>query len=69
MTYTYSDLEVARYIEREAAKIYDIVHVLKDEDENLSRIAPSTTLSLVWNDLVSLRCDLEEIVYERAGKI
>jgi hypothetical protein len=68
MTYTYSDLEVARYIEREAAKIHDIVHMLKDEDENLSRIA-STAMSLVWNDLVSLRCDLEEIVYERSEKI
>jgi hypothetical protein len=69
MTYTYSDLEVARYIEREAAKIHYIVDMLKDEDENLSRIAPSTALSIVWNDLVSLRCDLEKIVYERAEKI
>jgi hypothetical protein len=69
MTYQYSDMEVARYIEREAEKVSALVHMLMCEDENLSRSTLGTALSFIWNDIVSIRCDLEELSYERMEKI
>jgi len=66
---TYTDMEMARMNEREAEKISNLVHMLMCEDENLSRSTLGTAMCFIHNDLVSLRCDLEELVYERAEKI
>ena len=66
---TYTDMEMARMNEREAEKITNLVHMLMCEDENLSRSTLGTAMCFIYNDLVSLRCDLEELVYERAEKI
>jgi hypothetical protein len=43
--------------------------MLVEEDKNLSRSTLGTAMCFIYNDLVSLRCDLEELVYERAEKI
>ena len=66
---TYTDMEMAYKIESESVKITNLVHMLVEEDKNLSRSTLGTAMCFIYNDLVSLRCDLEEIVYERAEKI
>jgi hypothetical protein len=66
---TYTDMEMAHMNEREAEKISNLVHMLMCDDENLSRSTLGTAMHFIHNDLVSLRCDLEELVYERAEKI
>jgi hypothetical protein len=62
---SYSDLDLARFIVRESEKIFDLMGTLIDDDENLSRSTMSTALNFVWNDLVSYRCELEEMLFDR----
>jgi len=67
---SYSDLDLARFIVRESEKIFDLMSMLTDDDENLSRSTLSTAMNFVWNDLVSFRCELEELSYDRMdGKV
>lgn len=62
---TNTDMDIARYILREAEKVFDLIEMLKDEDDNLSQISLSTLSYITWTDLIKLRCELEEMSYER----
>ena len=62
---TNTDMDMARYILRESEKIFDLISMLTDEDDLLSRRSLSTMTYMAWTDLIKLRCDLEEMSYER----
>lgn len=62
---TNTDMDIARYILREAEKVFDLIEMLKDEDDSLSQISLSTMSYITWTDLIKLRCELEEMSYER----
>jgi hypothetical protein len=64
-----TDMEIAYSIESEAVKITNLVHMLVEEDKNLSRSTLGTSLHFIYNDLFWLRGALEELVIERAEKI
>jgi len=67
---TYTDMDVARYILSESEKIFDLMSMLTDDDDNLSRITLSTMMNFVWHDLINARCELEELSYDRMdGKV
>jgi hypothetical protein len=67
---TYTDMDVARYILSESEKIFDLMSMLTDEDDNLSRSTMSTMMNFVWHDLINARCELEEMSYDRMdGKV
>jgi len=66
---TYTDMEMAYKIESESVKITNIVHMLVEEDKNLSRSTLGTAMCFIYNDLFWLRGALEELVIERAEKI
>jgi len=65
----HTDMDLARYFIRESEKIFDLMSTLTDEDDNLSRSTLSTAMNFVWNDLVSFRCELEELLFDRMEKI
>ena len=63
-------MDVARYILSESEKIFDLMSMLTDDDDNLSRITLSTMMNFVWHDLINARCELEELSYDRMdGKV
>ena len=62
-----TDMEITYSIESEAVKITNLVHMLVEEDKNLSRSTLGTSLHFIYNDLFWLRGTLEELVYTRAG--
>jgi hypothetical protein len=64
-----TDMEITYSIESEAVKITNLVHMLVEEDKNLSRSTLGTSLHFIYNDLFWLRGALEELVIERAEKI
>jgi len=66
----HTDMDLARYFIRESEKIFDLMSTLTDDDDNLSRSTLSTAMNFVWNDLVSFRCELEELLFDRMdGKV
>jgi len=67
---TYTDMDIARYILSESEKIFDLMSMLTDDDDNLSRSTMSTMMNFVWHDLINARCELEEMSYDRMdGKV
>ena len=63
-------MDIARYILSESEKIFDLMSMLTDDDDNLSRITLSTMMNFVWHDLINARCELEELSYDRMdGKV
>jgi len=64
---TYTDMDIARSILKEAERIFDFMSMLVHDDDMLTRTTLSTMAHITWRDMIELRCELEELTFERNG--
>ena len=62
---SYTNMDIARALIREAEKIFDLISVLKDDNDMIPRVTVSNMAYATWNEMIELRCELEEMAYDR----
>jgi len=62
---SYTNMDIARALIREAEKIFDLISILKDDNDMIPRHFMSSMAYTTWTELIELRCELEEMSYDR----